>query len=178
MRTVAIGLILLALACGPALTCPPAADASGITCGGIGKDVRVSDRHDPDDARLAISTERDEVTLLLTDREVVLQLSDRTMRKVRRELREARDEQDNALASAIATVVTNAVGELLDHSFICRIRDLREATYEDGHLVLIGRHGTVVFGNDNGCDPDGLEGFSEKDALKFVSEFRRVKEGT
>ena len=175
MRIVAIGITLLALAAEPGLSTRPSADASTLTCCGLGRDTHWSGRGDPSEARLAITTESGEITLLLTDWDVMFQLSDRTLRRVHRELRDAREEQDNVLASAIVTAVTRTVGELLDHSLVCHVRDLRDVSYEDGRLVFMGRHGRLVFGNEGDCDSDALRAFSERDAQAFVREFRRLK---
>ena len=175
MRTAAIGLTLLALAAEPALSSRAAAHATSIHCCGLGKDVHWSDRRDPSDARIAITTQNGEMTLLLTDRDVVFQLSDRAFRRVRRELREKADEQDNVFASVFVAVVTNTVREVLDHSFVCHVRDLRDASYDDGRLVFTGRRGRAVFANGDACDSDGENVFSERDAQSFVREFRRVK---
>jgi hypothetical protein len=177
MKTAAIGIALLALAVLPALPSEPVAHAGGFTCSGRGQYIHWSDRLDPADARLAITTEDGGVTLLLTDRAVVMQLSDRTMRHVHRELKDAREEQDNVLASVIATVVTGTVREALDSGFLCRVRDLRDVTYEDGRLVFIARNGRPVFENVEVNDTEVTEAFSEKDARRFVREFRRVKTG-
>ncbi|HJQ99708.1 MAG TPA: hypothetical protein VJ826_15445 [Candidatus Polarisedimenticolaceae bacterium] len=167
MRTLAIGIALLAL------SVPPAAHAANLTCRGLGKDVQWAERLAPSDARLAITTENGKMTLLLTDDEVAYQLSDRTFRHVQRKLRKARDEQDHWLGSAIVTAVTGTVRDVLDHSFVCDLSDLRDATYEDGRLVLTGRRGEVIFGDDD--DGDGMEGFSPHDARRFVREFHRMK---
>src|SRR5262245_12303823 len=79
--------------------------------------ARWADRQDPRDARLAITTESDDAMLVLTDEVVAVQLSDRVMRKVRREFRRQEDEDDdNALAHAIKTAVLSGVRALLDHS--------------------------------------------------------------
>jgi len=177
MKRIAIGIAMIALAAAPALPTGPAAHATSFTCEGLGRGVRISDRLDPADARFSIDTEDGELTLLLTDRHVMLQLSDRTLRHVHRELREARDGQDHWLASTIVTAVTGAVGELLDHSFVCRVRDLRDVSYRDGRLVFIGRNGRAVFCDHEGGDSDLDRAFSERDALEFVREFRRVKAG-
>jgi hypothetical protein len=177
MRTVAIGILLFALAAEPAIPSGPTARATSLTCSGLGDCVHWSDRCDPGDARFAITTEDGEMTLLLTDRDVVIQLSNRTLHRVHRHLRDVEDEQDNWLASAIVTAVTGTVRELLDHSFVCHVRDLRDVTYEDGHLVLIGRDGRRVFGNAHACDMDASRAFSDRDARNFVREFRRLKAG-
>jgi hypothetical protein len=177
MRTVAIGIALLALAAGPALPTGPAAHATSITCRCPGKDVHWSERRDPADARFTMTTEDGEVTLLLTDRDVAFQLSDRSLHRVHRELRDAENEQDNWLASVIVTAVTGTVREVLDHSLVCRVSDLRDVTYQDGRLVFTGRNGRRVFGRMEVCDEDVSHAFSERDARNFVREFRRVKAG-
>lgn len=179
MRTAAIGIALFVSAVGPALPSGPAAHATSFTCQGLGQDVHWSDRRDPTDARIAITSEDFEMTLLLTDRDVVLQLSDRTLRRVHRELRDAKGEhEDNWLASAIVAAVTGTVRELLDHSFVCRVRDLRDVSYEDGCLAFTGRNGKAVFVDESdGGDSDPKCAFSERDACAFVQEFRRVKAG-
>jgi hypothetical protein len=177
MRTVAIGIALLTLAAAePALSPSAAAHASSFTCCDRGRNVHVSERHDPSDARIAITTQSGKVTLLLTDRDVLFQLSDRTFHKVQRELRDAKDkERDNWFANAIVTAVTGTVGEVLDHSLVCHVRDLRDVTYDDGRLVFIGRNGRSVFGHTHGGNSDAENAFSEHDAQNFVREFRRLK---
>ena len=172
MKTASIGITLLALA-GSAIPIGPAA----LACD------RYSDNHglthfrahqDPTDARIAITTQDGKVTLLLTDRDVAFQLSDRALRRVNRELRDAKDEQDNWLASTIVTAVTATVRELVDHSVVCHVRDVRDVSYRDGRLEFRGRNGRLVFGGELG-DTDIATAFSERDAQNFVREFRLLK---
>jgi hypothetical protein len=176
MKTAAIGIALLALAMSPMLPRGPSARATSFTCGGMSHYVHWSERQNPDDARFAITTEDGEMTLLLTDRDVVFQLSERRFHRVQRELRDAkREQEDNWLASVFVTVVTGTVREVLDHSFVCHVSDLREVRYDDGRLLFIGPHGRAVFGHDD--DDDVTRAFSERDARNFVREFQRMKAG-
>jgi hypothetical protein len=132
--------------------------------------------HDPGSARFAITTQDGKVTMLLTDRDVVLQLSDRTVHRVRRELQNKKDEQeDNWFAYAIVSAVQGTVGELIDNSVEIRVRDIRDASYEDGRLVFRGRNGKRVFEHADVDDSDVMSSFSEKDARAFVREFRKLK---
>jgi hypothetical protein len=177
MKTASTGFALFALAALPLLFSAPSAQATSFTCGGHGDHVQWSDRCDPGDARLAITSEDGQVMLLLTDREVVMQLSNRALHRVNRELRDAKREQDNWFASAIVTAVTSTVRELLDSSLTCDVSDLRDVSYEGGRLVLTGRNGRQVFGNVHINDTDVAEAFSERDARRFVREFHRVQAG-
>jgi len=177
MRTPSTAIALFALVALPALFSAPSAQATSFTCSARGDYVHWSDRCDPGDARLAITSEDDQVMLLITDRDVVMQLSNRTLHRVRRELRDAGREQNNVLAAAIVTAVAGTVRELLESSFVCHVSDLRDVTYEDGRLVFTGRNGRQVFGNVHVDDTDVTAAFSERDARRFVREFHRVQAG-
>lgn len=137
--------------------------------------ARWADRYDTRDARLAIDSEDGDVTLLITDRVVAFQLSDRTMRKVRRELRNEQDEEDNPIARAVLAVVASSMRTLLNHSAECPVRELRDVQYHHGRLVFSAEDGDVVFGDLDLNDREVTESFSDADARRFVAEFQRVK---
>src|SRR5262249_7359230 len=121
----------------PALACRHGLNLSG-------DHVRWADHQNLSEARYAITTEDGKVTLLLTDDDVAIQPSDRTLHRVRRELRDKEEEDDNFLASIIKTVVIGTVGEMIDHSFACPVRKLRDVSYENGRLVLLDKNGSRV----------------------------------
>jgi hypothetical protein len=173
MRTASACIAVLALAASPALPAGPTASAMSMSCSS--PHVHFAERHDVADARFAIDTENGKVTLLLTERVVAYQLSDRTLHRVSRELQNKEEEQqDNWLASKIVTAVSATVRGLIDHSFECRLRDIRDVSYEDGRLEFIGKNGKPVF-DDTDRDMDVASSFSERDARAFVREFRRLK---
>lgn len=135
-----------------------------------------ANHHDPSDSRLAITTEDGKVTMLLTNRDVVLQLSDRTVHRVRRELRGKKEEQeDNWFAYAIVSAVEGTVNGLIDNSVEYRLRDLRDAYYENGRITIVGRDGKRAFRDTNIDHGDVMSSFSEKDARSFVREFKKAK---
>ncbi len=163
-------------------TTAPAHDASvslghGFEC----KDpMRWADRYDTHTARIVMDNADEEVTLLVTDRVLALQLSDRTMHTVDRELhRKARehdaDEDDNALAEALRSAVVGAVRSLLDHSLVCPLDEIRDVRYESGRLVILARDGREVFENIDHDDEDVLASFEPSDARIFVREFHRLR---
>lgn len=143
--------------------------------------TRWAQRHAAGEARIAITTEDGKVTLLLTDRVVAIQLSDRTMRKLDRELHRARHEDeddDGPLGEAIKAAVIGAVKSMLDHSAECPLRELRDVRYEDGRLEIIARDGDRIFDRLEVDDDDVLESFDARDAEAFVREFHRLKAGS
>ena len=175
MKT-SIAIALFALAAMPALPTGPQAEAMTISC--RDKYVRLRDHQDVADAVVSIDSRNGKVTLLMTERVVAFQLSDRTLNRVRRELRakrEEQEEQDNWFAAAIVTAVAGTVNELIDTSVQCRIRDLRDVSYRDGRLVFTTRDGRQIFEDVDMDDSDVLASFTERDAQKFVREFRALK---
>ncbi len=143
---------------------------------GCGAPVHFSARHDPSDARIAITTTDGDVTLLLTDDVVAFQLSNRALHRVDRKLDDCRDEDnDNVIAQAIKTAVLSTVRSVLDHSAECSVYDLRDVTYEDGHLEFRTTRGRRVFDHLDVDDRDVVGEFSERDARAFVHEFRTLR---
>ena len=135
-------------------------------------------RHDLARARFAMLTEDRAAALVLTRDVVAVQLSDRVLRDLDREIarEKDKDDEDGLLASVIKSAVLGSVRELLDHSLACPIADLRDVRYRDGRLILITEDGDRIFEDLDINDHKVLEGFSEPDAQAFVREFRRVKE--
>lgn len=173
MKTASLAVALLTLAAlQPALPAGPLARASGFSC--CGDPIHWAARHDAGQARIAITTQDGKVTLLLTPAIVALQLSERTLHKVDRKLRDHED-QDNPLADAIQTAVLETVRELLDHSAECPVRELRDVAYRDGRLVFTTRAGKHIFDDLEVNDSQVMDGFSERDARAFVAEFRQLK---
>ena len=134
-------------------------------------------RHDLARARFAMLTEDRAAALVLTRDRVAVQLSDRALRDLDREIsREKGDEDGGVIADAIKGAILGSVRALLDHSLECPVEDLRDVRYRDGRLILITEDGDRIFEDLNINDHEVLEGFSEHDALAFVREFRRAKE--
>ena len=143
--------------------------------------VRWAPRHDLGEARIAIDTQDGKVTLVLTGETIAFQLSDRTMRKVDRELRRARHEHDedgNPIGEAIVAAVTSSVRSLLDHSAECPLAEIRDVRCEDGRLVIVSRDGDRLFEKLELDDRDVLDSFDARDAAAFADEFRRLRSGS
>ncbi len=142
--------------------------------------ARWAARHDLRDARFAITTEDGDACMLLTRSVVAVQLSDRAFHKIDRNLRDKdfdndADDDGSIIGSAIKHAVLGAVRDLLDHSAECRIRDIRDMSYERGRIVIVTDDGDRLFDGLDINDEDMLGSFSERDARAFVREFRRAK---
>jgi len=140
------------------------------------KPARWADRYDARDARLAITTEGKDAMLIVTDDVVAVQLSDRVLHAFRKKSKEVqKEDDDNVLAQAIKTVVFGSIREILDHSAEVPLRDLRDASYQDGRLVLVASNGEHLFEDTKVNDRLVLADFSEHDARAFVREFQHAK---
>lgn len=138
--------------------------------------TRWAERHAPEDRRFEVIAENGKTSLLLTREVVALQLSDRTMHKIDRELhRKERAHRDHPIADAIAGAVIGSVRALLDHSAECDLRDVRSVEYRGGRLIFTANDGSRLFDRLELDDDRVLEGFSERDATMFIREFRLAK---
>jgi len=165
---------VLAVQCVPAHAC----DNNSFTLrrASFSSPARLADRYDTRDARVAITTENGQATLILTEDVVAAQLSDRVLSKIDRKLRRERhDDDDNVLARTIKTAVLSSVRSVLDHSAECSISDIRDVEYRRGRLVFTTEDGDRLFEDIEVGDEDMMEGFSESDARAFVREFHRMK---
>ncbi len=148
-----------------------------ITTKGVDSPARIAPRHVSDAARIAIRTEDGDAELLVTSRVVAVQLSDRGLARVRRQLEPARENsqaQDNPLGWFEGAVLA-AVGSFLDHSAECPLADVRDARYEDGRIVIETNRGQRLFEHIDVDSRDVMSSFAEKDARKFVREVRRAR---
>ena len=172
-------LALLLVPAGEALASDHGHDGTRVSSACCDPPTRWASRHSVNEARLAITTDDGDVTLLLTDRVVAFQLSERTYQKLRKKLRdhETEDEDDNALGTAIKAVVFSTVRTLVGHSAECPVRAIESVELLDGRLVFTTEDGKRVFEHLEINDEDELASFSPRDAQAFVQAFRRVKAG-
>jgi hypothetical protein len=180
VKPVRIALALAALATFPVASITPARADCKSSCSIFGlrdQSARLAPRQNARDAEVAINTENGEVTLLLTRDVVALQLSDRTLRKIRRDLRENDGEEtdDGMLGQVIRTAVFSIVSGALTHSVEYPLSELRDVKYEDGELVLRTQDGDRLFHKVEINDTPVFRSFSAEDARDFVREFQRLK---
>lgn len=173
MRTVLVTLMLAALL--PAGAALAHDHHMSIGSCGVREPLDWGARHDQRRARFAMLTDDRGAEMLITREVVALQLSDRTLRKLNRELAREDDDEDGLLAGIIKSAVLGSVRALLDHSLECPLDRLRDVRYRDGRLELIAVDGRHLLEDLKIDDQEVLESFSSADARAFVFEFRRLK---
>ena len=137
-------------------------------------DARVVSRQPLRRAQSAIETRNGQVALLLVDRTLVMQLTDRGLDRVERDMDDdARKE--TGFARFVVGVVRSGVRNLLDHGIEYPLSELRDARYENGRIVLIDRQGKQIFENVQVNDMEVMESFSPAEARAFVARVNQAR---
>jgi len=132
-------------------------------------------RHSTNRAHVAITTDDGAVTLLLDDDGIAMQFSERTQRRINRELRDARDEDDDGpLGNALKSAVISGVRSLLNQSAELALEDVDDVTYRNGRLVITAYDGSEPYAGASVDDRYVLESYSARDAQRFVRAFERM----
>jgi hypothetical protein len=143
-----------------------------------GSSGRVVDRLRSDEAELGITSRNGKVSLLLTRDALTMQLTDRALREIDRDMeRDARNEEENdgSLGRLISSVVRGSVKSALDHGWQYDLEEIQDVRYDDGRLIITDCDGDTVLENVDVDDENAMEGFAPDDARRFVKEFRRLK---
>ena len=137
--------------------------------------ARPGPRHDLRDARFAMTTTDDVASLLLTRRVVALQLTERALADIGREMDDDDDGDGGFIGRMVASVVKSSVRTVLRRSLEIPIDDVRSVDYRGGRLVITTEEGERVFDEVEVNDTEVMERFSRRDAEEFVRQFRALK---
>ena len=133
-------------------------------------------RYDPSEARIAIDSDGEDVTLLLTPEVVGIQCADGLLRRYQHEAARKKNEPENSvLAAGLKTLLLDTIGTMLKSSLVCPLHSVRDVEYRDGKLRMYSGNGREIF---QGVQVDGEDlstAFSPRDAQRFVREFHRLK---
>ena len=135
--------------------------------------AHIVDRELPDDARFSIVTRDGQAQLLLMDTTIVAQMTDRGL--ARMNAREATDTIRGAANRLFARMAIGALMPLFDHGIAYHLRDLADARYDDGRLLLLRRNGDEVFRDVEIGKRPLMENFSPEDAKAFAARARAAR---
>ncbi len=145
---------------------------------GVERPAHWAHRQDADAARLAITTRNGDAELILNPDAVALQLSDRALKRARRQLREADDKAqdcgDNPV-SWFTSAVLSTVSCYLDRSAMCPMGSIRDVQYVNGRLEFTTEDGGRLFEHIDVDSRDVMADFPENDARNFVAEFHHLR---
>jgi len=145
---------------------------------GIERPAHWARRQDPDAARLVITTENGDAELVLNADAVALQLSDRALKRARRQLRAADDKAQDCADNPVSwftSAILSTVSCYLDRSAECPLRSIRDVAYVNGRLEFTTQDGGRLFEHIDVDSRDVMADFPENDARNFVAEFHHLR---
>lgn len=135
--------------------------------------AHIVDRERAADARFAIVSRDGHAQLLLMDTTIVAQMTDVGLDKVNS--REATDTIKGTAQRIFARMAIGALVPLLDHGIAYHLRDLADAKYADGRLILLRSNGEEVFRDVEIGKGPLMESFSAEDAKAFAVRARAAR---
>jgi hypothetical protein len=135
--------------------------------------AHIVDREQPDHARFSIVSRDGQAQLLLMDTTIVAQMTDRGLAHLNS--RQVTDTIQGAATRLFARMALGALVPLFDHGIAYHLRDLADARYEDGRLLLVRRNGDEVFGDVEIGKGPLMESFSAEDAKAFAARARAAR---
>jgi hypothetical protein len=135
--------------------------------------AHVTDRELARNARFAIVSRDGQAALLLMDTTIVAQMTDRGL--ARMNAKETTDTIKGAANRIFARMALGALQPLFDHGIAYHLRDLADARYEDGRLLLLRANGEEVFRDVEIGHGPLMEGFSPDDAKAFAARARAAR---
>jgi len=135
--------------------------------------AHVIDREQPDRARFAIVSRDGQAQLLLMDTTIVAQMTDRGLAHL--DSREATDTIKGTANRIFARMALGALVPLFDHGIAYHLRDLADARYDDGRLMLVRSNGEEVFRDVEIGKGPLMESFSPEDARRFAARARAAR---
>ena len=135
--------------------------------------AHIVDRERPDHARFAIVSRDGQAQLLLMDTTIVAQMTDRGLAHMNSH--EVTDTIKGTANRIFARMVLGALTPLLDHGIAYHLRDLADARYADGRLLLLRSNGDEVFWDVEIGKGPLMESFSADDAKLFATKARAAR---
>ncbi|HEV7388353.1 MAG TPA: hypothetical protein VGN73_07075 [Gemmatimonadaceae bacterium] len=135
--------------------------------------AHVVDRESPDRARFTIVSRDGLAALLLMDTTIVAQMTDRGL--TRMNSRESTDTIKSAATKLFARMALGALMPLFDHGIAYHLRDLADAKYSDGRLLLLRANGDEVFRDVEVGKGPLMESFRPEDAIAFATQARAAR---
>ncbi|HEY1952883.1 MAG TPA: hypothetical protein VGG76_08760 [Gemmatimonadaceae bacterium] len=135
--------------------------------------AHIVDRERSNDARFAIVSRDGQAQLLLMDTTIVAQMTDRGLAHFNSH--ETTDTIKSTAGRIFARMTLGALTPLLDHGIAYHLRDLADARYANGRLLLLRANGDEVFRDVEIGKGPLMESFSAEDARAFAARARAAR---
>lgn len=139
-------------------------------------DAEIGPRLAAQDADFAISTQQNDVSLLLRGDSVFMQLTDAGLEDLQNRARTGKSDEDSSLAVRVMEgALLGSLAVLFDMAVGLHVADVDSAAYEHGGLRLRSADGDELF-DISLNDRDVMEDFSERDARRFIERLESIKQ--
>jgi hypothetical protein len=135
--------------------------------------AHVVDRESAERSRFSIVSRDGQAMLLLMDTTIVAQMTDRGLARINS--REQTDTIKSAASRMVARMALGALVPFFDHGIAYHLRDLADARYADGRLLLIRANGDDVFRDVEIGKGPLMESFRPADAEAFAAQARAAR---
>ncbi|HZE08183.1 MAG TPA: hypothetical protein VE110_05445 [Gemmatimonadaceae bacterium] len=135
--------------------------------------AHIVDRQTASQARFEIVSTDGKAALLLMDTTIVAQLTDHGLAQMNSH--EATDTIKSGVSRLFARMTLGALMPLFDHGIAYHLRDLHDARYDDGRLLLLRANGDEVFRGVEIGNAPLMESFAPADARAFAAKAREAR---
>lgn len=130
---------------------------------------------------MTITSQDDAVSLVLSNQQVSMKLSDKVIEDARREMRDDPDTKASGWVGGFTRFVTGAVDRLISSSIDYSLDDITSVTVADGRLVFTyAKRHMLTFEDvkisENGSTIPALATFALGDAQAFAEAFAQLKQ--
>lgn len=137
-------------------------------------DADIVDRLNHRNTEYAMTTREGSVDLMVTDKSILIQFSDRFLDDLNEEIHNEGDfEEASVIADVLKSMVSSGVRTLLDHAISIPLSEIKEVYYSGGTLHIIHYEEGEIFDD---LDIDGkkvMDDFSRRDAREFVANVEK-----
>jgi hypothetical protein len=137
-------------------------------------DARIVARQPLRAAESALQTEDGKVALLLVRGALVMQMTDRGLAEIGRDM-ERDNREETGFARFVGNIVRSGVRTMLDRGIEVPLSEIREARFERNRLMLVGRDGKELFQNVKVNDTEVMESFDPARARAFAARVNQAR---
>ncbi len=134
----------------------------------------VTSRHPLDRSTYHIVSRDGTSALLLTDTTIIAQLTDAGMTRITKSTDSSLKQQSVGMR-LVASMASGLLEPLFDHGIEYSLRDLADAQYTDGRLLLRSRDGSQPFGDVDMFGHQLMESFNPADAKAFAARANQAR---
>lgn len=150
-----------------------AQNSSIFTFGDDYSDSEIVDRLSVDEADFFITNRRQTADLLLTDKGLVVQFTDKFLRELKNEIKNEHQKGDSHFVEVLLSAVSSGVHIILSKAIAIPYSQIESAEYQQGRIIVMSRSGEEILHDIEVENTYLMEDFNRRDARRFVRQLNR-----